>query len=126
MSNTVRSVIELSLLEFGVRYRKLGDDLYFCILPNGLTFDLSCSDYGTVQMWRFIGAAPSEKAGTRYVCSKANATLGIEVTDEGDVKLFTEFQCIPQRNDFSQRFSKMLTGYFDMITQYEHRKSTDG
>lgn len=126
MNSTIRSSIELQLLDYEVRYRKLGDDLYFCVLPNGLTFDLLCSDNGTIQMWRFIDVAPSEKAGTRYVCSKANATLGIEIMDEGDVKLFTELQCTPQHNDFSQRFNKMMTGYFDMITQYEHRKSTDG
>ena len=126
MINTARSLIELALLEFGIRYRKLGDALYFCILPNGLTFDLLCSDHGTIQMWRFIDTAPLVKAGTRYVCSKANATLGVEVTDEGDVKLFTEFQCIPQSSDFSQSVNKILVGYFDMITQYERRKSTDG
>ena len=126
MTSKMRSTIELQLLDFGVQYRKLGEDLYFCMLPNGITFDLLCGDNDTVQMWRFIDAAPSDKAGTRYVCSKANATLGIEVTDEGDVRLFTELQCTPQHNDFSQHFSKMMTGYFDMITQYEHRKSTDG
>lgn len=126
MASSTRSEIELFLLEFGVRYRKLGDDLYFCMLPNGLTFDLLCSDHGNIQMWRFIDTAPLEKAGTRYTCSKANATLGVEVTDEGDVKLFTEFQCTSQIEDFSQDVNKILVGYFDMITQYERRKSTVG
>lgn len=126
MASTIRSTIELLLLDFGVRYRKLGEDLYFCMLPNGLTFDLLCSDHGTIQMWRFIDTAPLVKAGIRYICSKANATLGVEITDEGDVKLFAEFHCVHQNNDFTQDINKILTGYIDMITQYERRKSTVG
>ena len=126
MNSTMRSTIELQLLGFGVRYRKLGEDLYFCMLPNGITFDLLCGDNGTVQMWRFIDAAPSEKAGTRYICSKANASLGVEITDDGDMKLFTELQCVHQTPGFVQRIEKMMVGFFNMITQYESRKPTVG
>ena len=126
MNSTMRSTIELQLLDFGVRYRKLGEDLYFCMLPNGLTFDLLCGDNGTVQMWRFIDAAPSEKAGTRYICSKANASLGVEITDDGDMKLFTELQCVHQNPGCAQRIKKMMVGFLNMITQYESRKPTVG
>ena len=126
MRNAVKSTLESILLDFGVRYRNLGDDLYCCMLPNGLTFDLICNDHSTIRMWRFIDTAPSEKAGTRYVCSKVNATLGVEITDEGDMKLFTELQCAPQTPDFVQRINKMMIGYFKMITQYESRKPTVG
>lgn len=126
MSNTVRSVIELSLLEFGVRYRKLGDDLYFCMLPNGLTFDLRCSDDGTLRMWRFVDSTPMAKSGTRFVCCRANAALGIEITDEGDLELFAEYQYNQRVLNAEQRIYKMLVGYIDVITHYESRKSTVG
>ena len=96
------------------------------MLPNGITFDLLCGDNDTVQMWRFIDAAPSEKAGTRYICSKANASLGVEITDDGDMKLFTELQCVHQTPGFVQRIEKMMVGFFNMITQYESRKPTVG
>lgn len=126
MTSKMRSTIELQLLDFGVRYRKLGEDLYFCMLPNGITFDLLCGDNDTVQMWRFIDAAPSDKAGTRYICSKENASLGVEITDDGDMKLFTELQCVYQNPGFVQHIKKMMVGFFNMITQYESRKPTVG
>lgn len=126
MSNTLKSTLELILLDYGVRYRNLGEDLYFCMLPNGITFDLLCGDNDTVQMWRFIDAAPSDKAGTRYICNKANASLGVEITDDGDMKLFTELQCVHQTPGFVQRIKKMMVGFFNMITQYESRKPTVG
>lgn len=126
MRNALKSTLELTLFDFGVRYRNLGDDLYFCTLPNGLTFDLWCNDHGTIRLWRFIDVDPLKKAGTRYIYSKANAALGVEITDEGDIKLFTELQYAPHAPDFVQRINKMLAGYIDMITQYESRKLTVG
>lgn len=125
MSNTLRSVIELSLLEFGVRYRKLGDDLYFCMLPNSLTFDLVYDD-NIIRMWRFVDSAPLTKAGTSYIYCKANATLGIKITDEGDAELFTEYQYDRKVPNIDQRIRKMLKGYIDMIMQYKSEKQTVG
>ena len=126
MINPARSIIELALLEFGVRYRKLGDELYFCMLSNGLTFDMICSDDGTIRIWRFIDSSLLIEAGTHYTCSKANATLGIKITDEGDVELFVEYRYGHKVPDIEQRIRKMLTEYINMITQYERRKSTVG
>lgn len=125
MSNTVRSVIELSLLEFKVRYRKLGDDLYFCILPNDLTFDLMYGD-STIRMWRFVDSVPLIKAGTCFFYGKANATLGVEITDEGDVELFAEYRYDRKAPDIEQRIRKMLTGYIDMIMHYKSERQTVG
>lgn len=126
MINPARSIIELALLEFGVRYRKLGDALYFCILPNSLTFNLRCSDDDTLRMWRFVDSAPLDRAGTRFACYRANATLGVEITDEGNVELFAEYRYDHKAPDIEQRIRKMLTGYINMITQSERRKSTVG
>lgn len=126
MINTVRSIIEIALLESGVRYRKLGDDVYFCMLLNGLTFDLRCSDGDTLRMWRFVDSDPISKAGTRFVCCRANATLGVEITEEGEVELFAEYRYDYKSPDIEQRIRKMLTGYIDMIMQYKRAKQTVG
>lgn len=126
MANTIRSIIELALLEVGVCYRKLGDGLYFCMLPNGLTFDLMHSDGKTIRMWRFIDSAPLPKAGIRFVCCRANATLGVEITDEGEVELFAEYRYDRKSPDIEQRIRKMLAGYIDMIMQYKSEKQTVG
>lgn len=73
-----------------------------------------------------MDSVPVDKVDTRFVYCRANTALGVQITDEGDVKLFAAYRYDRKAPDIAQRTRKMLAGYTDMITQYESGKSTVG
>lgn len=124
MSSTVVSTAGAALNHLGINYRDFpcrSGELYFCTIPeNGLTFDMQYDENGLIQLWRFVGTASGFKAGTRCEYRKAdnsNATIGILVTDEGDICFYAE-QIIDSKDpEGDTRMKRMIKRYTEMISK---------
>ena len=109
--------VEVVLEHLGIKYREYpcrNGELYFCTVPNGLTFDLKYDEDGTIQLWRFVGTAPTPKAKMRCeYCKPGNphSVIGIEITDEGDVSFYAMQTLDKNGSDINARIDKMISGY---------------
>ncbi len=65
--------------------------LYFCTTPFGRTFNLQLKNNQSIKIWSFVGSVSVKNINVRYVYKKPNdssLTVGIEVTDEGDISFY--------------------------------------
>lgn len=116
------AAIEVELKRLDVVYRSmnfLNEILLFCALPNGLTYDLSVCKDGSIRLWRFVGITSISKAGTRIEYRNPqcpDAVVGFEVTDEGDICIYTENKINVDNPHSIKSICKLIEGYSGMIT----------
>lgn len=130
MKHEVISISGEALDRLGINYRAFpsrdGIFLFCKILSNGLTFDLKYDGNGVLRLWRFVDTIPDLKAGKRCEFQEPNhphTTIGIEITDEGDVCFYAQQQIsnsIPKR---SERIHDMVNLYAHLIAYIDTNKS---
>lgn len=128
MTSKMNTTITQSVLNYlNIEYRKSdfsSGRLYFCTLPNQMTFDLFEGTDRTIRLWRFIGVAPICKFGTKWECQKQEyplASIGLEVTEEGDLILYAEQTVDADDPQREFRIRKMVDGYSKMISTMDFR-----
>lgn len=70
--------------------------LYFCRMPNHGIVDLFVGVRGNLRLWCFVGNESPAYAGTRMEFQgqgQPSLTTGMEITEEGDLRLYMEQQC---------------------------------
>ena len=104
------SISQAALDRLHIQYRKLvlaSGSLFFCVLQNGLTFDLYEAHSGRIELWRFVGSMPAETKGTRCEyrpLENSHLAIGYEVDEEGNICFYTS-----RWNDNEESFSKRET-----------------
>ena len=119
------NLVEALLSQLDVDYRKLNlknGHLYFCTLSNKITFNLRLEGDGTVTLWRFIGCIQSLQGGTQVEYRKRKMTVGLEVTDEGDLSFYVKNHFKTGNMDVGKQLKKMLSIYADVITHIEREQ----
>lgn len=124
MTNTENASIiaEMALRRLDIPYRRscLKDGiLYFCSLPNELTFDLFMGSDGIIKLWRFVSTVPVSKAGMRCEYRRPDhpdTAIGFEVTDECDLCLYAEQRIDADNPLRERRIFRMIAVYSKMIT----------
>lgn len=123
MKNTAHGVAEAELYRLGIRYRKLdctGGMFYYCRLPDGITFDLFAGDDGSVKLWRFVSAALPSESFIKYEYQDPaipGFSIGLEVTEEGDVSFYVQRQIDPESPERAELMYKTIAGYAAMLAQ---------
>lgn len=130
MTNTVNTtIVEEAFDHLHIKYRKIvfmGCTLFFCTSPNGLTFDLFTDTEGNVRLWRFVGSAPVEKAGTRSEYRKPeypHTAIGLEVTKDGDLCFYAEQIINAATPQKEHRILKMISRYSEIISTANFKKA---
>lgn len=123
MTNTENaSIVETALRHLGIRYRRIclkDGILYFCSLPNELTFDLFMGSDGVIKLWRFVSSVPVSKAGMRCEYRRpdhSDTAIGFEITGEGDLCLYAEQKVDTGNLLRKRRIFRMIAGYSEIIT----------
>ena len=123
MTNTENtSIAEAALYHLGIRYRRIclkDGILFFCSLPNELTFDLFMGLDGVIKLWRFVSSVSVSEAGMRCEYRRPDyldTAIGFEVTDEGDLCLYAEQRVDADNPLRERRIFRMIAGYSEMIT----------
>lgn len=121
------TLAEAALNQLHNIYRKIdftNGSLFFCTMPNGLTFDLFAGTNGSIRLWRFIASVPIDKSGVRFMCRKPeypNMAIGFETTEEGDLSLFAEQTVDADDPKKEHRILKMIDGYSEMVSTMDFR-----
>lgn len=123
MMNTTNTTITQSVLgDLDVKYRKSAfsdGTLYFCTLPNQLTFDLFEGKDGSIKLWRFVGAVPISRAGMRceyHKPDRPDAAIGLEVTGEGDLCFYAQQRIAEDDLRKEARIRRMVNGYIKTVS----------
>ena len=112
--------IYYTLKKNNIQYRQFelkDENLFFCTLPNGLTFDILIKQ-DEIKLWRFVGTTSVSKAGTKmeYHLPDKPYTFGFEVTDEGDICFYAhqkidldDSKTIDSLKDIIYAFTNIIT-----------------
>jgi hypothetical protein len=94
--------------------------LFFCRNPgNDLTFDLKIIEDKTIRLWRYVSSTSISNAGARFeYCNPCipNFSIGIEVTEEGNVTLYAELKIEKDDPQKAVTIEKIITGYIKLIS----------
>lgn len=98
--------------------------LYFCTLPNGLTFDLFAGKDGTIRLWRFVSTMPVSKAGTCLAYRdprRSHISFGFEVTEEGDLCFYAELAVDAGCQEKGDRIHNTIELYSALISEIDFK-----
>lgn len=115
------SIARTSLEYLGIRYRAAllpRGCLCFCTLTGGLTFNLFMGSDGQVRLWRFVGTATMNSAGTGVAFRRGDTlpvAVGFEVTEEGDIRLYAR-QLLPDSEANENRMVRIIRAFCDLLS----------
>lgn len=129
VNTTIDHIVNTALDKSNIQHRSLKYDnetLYFARLCNGLTFDMIFKQDGILRLWRFIHTGiPMDRINVRFEYSKSkceneNETIGLRLTEEGDLELSLEkkydnLENLNVEEDIQKKideFSKIISNYY--------------
>ena len=121
MENVINEISQAVLWDLGIYHRKFSCEqgmLYFCSLPNGMTFDLLAGNDGTVKLWRFVADLPDQGSYIKWEYQNPDwrgLAVGLEITQEGDVCLYAQQQLAVQDPHSRGRLQAIIRGYMKMM-----------
>lgn len=91
--------------------------LYFCWLPDHGIVDLFVGWRGNFRLWCFVGSESPAYAGIRIEFQgqrQPSLTAGMEITEEGDLRLYMEQQC-DDDTQMEASIRRMLVAFSRML-----------
>lgn len=118
--------VEKVFSELGIHYKKLfcrKSVLYLCKIPStGITFDLRYDENEYVRIWKIINQRILFCVAKKHKYKITNThynVIGFEVTDEGDVRLFSEQKVYVNAPGSYRCLTLMIKDYIEMIYYIE-------
>ncbi len=119
--NAINTIITKNVFDkFKITYAEyitVKGTLYFCTLPNGLTFDLLCSNEGKVSLWRFVYRSKAHRLMSVCKLKKSCYKIELSITDD-DYLNFSITQDLALENcQIKEEIFKLINDYSKMITE---------